>query len=195
MAWSPTYCTAAELASWLGVDEDSEMALAVESASRSLDRACHRQFGAVESTEERWYPAEFHDGAWYVSIDDLMTDASMVVESDDGTEITDYVLTPRNAPAVGKPWTGIEIHQSCSLRNGVKVTARYGWTTVPNAIKLATMIQAARLYDRRENAAGPLTVKEIDDVRYGWAATVATQELDADVIATITPYRRLWAAA
>ena len=44
---------------------------------------------------------------------------------------------------------------------GVKVTARYGWTTVPDAIKLATLIQANRLFARREDTYGPLTRKPV----------------------------------
>ncbi len=63
---------------------------------------------------------------------------------------------------------------------------------MPDAIKLATLIQAARLYERRTNTAGPLSSEKVDDVAYGYGATT---ELDADVAASIAPYRKLWAAA
>lgn len=80
------------------------------------------------------------------------------------------------------------------LRHGVAVTAKWGWTNVPSAIKYATLVQAARLYDRRENVAGALRTKQIDDIRMDWSAA-ANQDLDPDVAASVAPYRRLWAAA
>lgn len=195
MPWAPTYVSPGELASWLGVEEDPELALAAEAASRAIDQWTGRQFGIVDAPETRWYAAEFHDGIWYVSIYDCMTDDGLTIETDDGTAITDYVLTPRNAVVTGKPWTGLEIRQSVSLRNGVNVTALFGWSEIPDAIAYATKVQASRFYDRRNNVGGMLTKKQVDDVEYGWSASGATQDLDADVLASISAYRRLWGAA
>lgn len=50
MPWQPSYATAAELASRLSVpDTDAElaMAMAIEAASRAIDRYAGRQFSAV----------------------------------------------------------------------------------------------------------------------------------------------------
>lgn len=100
----------------------------------------------------------------------------------------------------GHPWTEIQILPASAVkpsgaRNSVCVTALWARTTVSDAVKTATLIRAARFYERRDNVAGPLTVKEIDDVRYGWAASGANQELDRDVLASISAYRKIWAAA
>jgi hypothetical protein len=73
------------------------------------------------------------------------------------------------------------------------VSARCGWTNDPYAIKLATLIQAARLYEPRHAVAGPLTRKEVDDVALQWG-TGSTVEVGSDVMAAIAPYRRPWAA-
>ncbi|MCV7039697.1 phage gp6-like head-tail connector protein [Mycolicibacterium moriokaense] len=188
------------MAGWLGVpNEGTELALACESASRAIDKACNRQFGLVSSPEARWYTAEWYRDRWLITIDDLMTITGLVVELENGDDITEYKLTPINAAPTGRPWTRIEVSPSSAVQpngtpHGVKVTAKYGWTAVPNAIKQATLIQGARFYDRRENVGGMLTKQHVDDVEYGWAAN-AGQELDSDVALSLSGYRRLWAAA
>ena len=205
MAWQPSYCSAADLLSWLGVDNDPQLSLRAEAASRAIDLACNRQFGVLSSSEFRWYTAEFYRDRWLVNIDDLMTTTNLTVEVDndtDGTpegEITDYRLTPINNAAVGRPWERIEVLPSSSvkpngLRHGVRVSARFGWTNVPGPIKQATLIQASKFYERRNAVFGPLTRKDVDDVSYQWGSS-GTVELDADVAATVAPYRRHWAAA
>lgn len=75
----------------------------------------------------------------------------------------------------------------------MRVSPWWGWTNVPSAIKYAILVQAARFYERRQNVGGALTSQQVDDVSVGWAAS-ANQDLDADVLTSIAPYRRLWAA-
>lgn len=53
---------------------------------------------------------------------------------------------------------------------------------VPTAIQLATAMLAARLLERRHNPEGPLTSKQVDDVRVGFSGA------DADVASLIEPY-------
>lgn len=191
MPWQPSYCTAAELAGRLGVpNTDAELAMATEAASRAIDRYAGRQFGLLSSSEFRWYSADYST----VKIHDLMTTAGLTVETVDAAgnpvaEITDYILTPRNAAVEGRPWTRIEILASSPVkpdRHGVRVTARWGWTNVPQPIKLATLILAAKLYSRRSNINGPLSSERIDDVAYGYAIGA---ELDSDVAAMVDPFR------
>lgn len=205
MPWAPAYASAADLAGWLGVDEDAELLLAADAASRAIDLACGRTFGRVDAPEARHYTAEWYRDRWHIDIDDLMvTPVTVEVDNDcDGTpegEITDYRLTPVNAAAHGRPWTRIEVLPSSAvkpngLRHGVRITARWGWTDVPFPIMYAALVQASRFWDRRENVGGMLSKHRVDDVEYGWASTGANQELDPDVLASIAPYRRVWAAA
>ncbi|MGV0600084.1 hypothetical protein ABQE42_10610 [Mycolicibacterium pulveris] len=185
--WAPAYAVADELASWLGVpNEDTEqLTLAIDAASRAIDRACGRQFGSTDS-QTRYYTPEWHRDRWTVSVDDICTEPVVEV---DGT-VVDVTLLPRNAPANGRPWTRIEY---TGPRGEVAVTAEFGWATVPYPIMYATLVQASRFYDRRENIAGALNRHRVDDVEYGWAAA-GNQELDADVLASVSPYRRLWTA-
>lgn len=66
----------------------------------------------------------------------------------------------------GRPWTGIEVLPQSLVKptrqhNAVQVTGLWGWTAIPNAIKLATIVQAARYLARRESARGPLERKQV----------------------------------
>jgi hypothetical protein len=120
--------------------------------------------------------------------------------------VTDFTLWPRNAGYTWRPWTRLEAHLplpgwSCfpfyreparRREARVQITAVWGWTEVPTAIKLAALVQAGRLYQRRDNTAGPLNSQEIDDIRLGWSVA---QGLDPDVAASVSRYRRLWAVA
>lgn len=180
MTWAPPYVTASDLQSWLGGGDTTELALAAEAASRAIDKHCGRQFGNAMGT--RFYVPD----RGVVAIDDTF-DAGLTVEFD-GAPVA-YTPLPRNAPANGRPWTQLEV----SARGEVAITGEFGWPDVPDAIKLATLILAAQLYERRENVAGRMTSEQVDDVRRGWSAGTS-QDLDADVLASIAPYRKLWAA-
>ncbi len=195
-----TYATGAELASWLCVDPEPEMTLAVEAASRAVDRACARRFAKTDVAQSRWYRAEFWRDRWYVEIDDLMDDG-LTVEVDNGDStfgaITGYRLFPRNAAVNGRPWTRIEVLPSSPVQpagGDVRVTACWGWDAAPEAIKLATLIQAGRWHSRRDAVGGTLTTYEVDDIRQSWASAQA-HDLDSDVLGSIAAYRRLWVAA
>lgn len=195
MPWSPSYATGAELGSWLGLeDTPPELAFATESASRAIDQATGRQFGLLSSSEFRWYTPQWWKDRWSVDIDDLMTEASLSIETEAGESITDYKVLPLNGSAKGQPWTRIEILPASPVqpRGDVKVAARWGWTNVPPAIKLSTLIQAGRWYDRKNSPTGVLTKGVVDDVELGWRAQ--RNELDDDVLAMVRPYRKLWVA-
>jgi hypothetical protein len=208
VTWAPPYGTTSDLAGWLGITDDPGLALPIEAASRAIDQACGRQFGLTDS-QSRTYQPKWHRDRWHVDIDDVMGAITVETVTHDGTvidTITDYLLTPRNAVPNGKPYTGLEFHGNVSFggwsgyawgytphhHHAVKVTGQFGWLEIPEAIKLATQIQAGRLYERRDTPAGQLIRKDVDDTKLMWGAAT---ELDADVLATVRPYIRHWAAA
>ncbi len=195
MTWAPAYATGTELGSWLGLeDTPAELALATETASRAIDQATGRSFGLLDSAEPRWYTPEWWKDRWSIDIDDLGDD-TLSIETEAGEPITHFKLLPVNAPAKGQPWTRIEILPMSPVqpRHDVKVTARWGWTAVPQAIKLATLVQAGRWYDRRNNVGGTLSTETVDDVQRGWV--VQRQGLDDDVLAMVRSHRKLWTAS
>lgn len=198
MALYPDYVTSAELKSYVRISDlvdDTEVALAIAAASRAVDRACGRQFGVTDTVQSRFYTAE-HDrssGRWLIGIDDVMTQTGLSVDVD-GAAITEFDLKPSNAAADGRPWTEILVKSSSATRptsaaDGVKVTATFGWTAVPTAIKQATLMQASRLLSRRDSPFGVAGSPEMgSELRL-------LAKLDPDVAVTIAPYRRFWGAA
>jgi len=171
MAWAPDYCTEDELKAFVRIADDlddDQVALAVTAASRAVDQATGRQFGLVaDFVEARTYVPRYDARrlCWTVDIDDLMTTSGMEVafdEDGDGTfsaDITDYVLRPSNAALEGRPWTELVVRATSAVQpsgpdESVRVTACWGWTSVPSAVKEATLLQASRLLARRDSPYG-----------------------------------------
>lgn len=203
MPWAPPYATVAELRSFIAdgtTSSESELSLAIETASRSVDRATNRQFGKVDEIESRWYEAVFDSSSlsgpqrrWTVDIDDIMTADGLVIELGDGLTVTGEPLsgvipTAVNAVVNGRPWTKLLLPQGISVDfdRQVRVTGLFGWTAVPDAIKLATMIQASRLFARRHAPFGILGSPETGgELRL-------LERLDADLVVGVKPYQRIW---
>lgn len=205
MPWQPDYATSAELKSYVRIDDavdDVQVALAVTAASRAIDRATNRQFGLLAAVEARFYTAEFdrRRRRWLVEIDDLMTQAGLLVgydSNDDQTysgSVDSFALQPVNGAAKSRPWTRIVVRPGSTtlpglIENGVRVTAQFGWTTVPTPIKQATLMQASRLLSRRDSPYGIAGSPEMgSELRL-------LAKLDPDVAVTVGPYQRWWGAA
>lgn len=139
---------------------DLERSLAT--AHKTIDGACGRRFWADSSDQTRRYSSLSGD---YIRIDDLHTLTSL--KSDDGgdgtfentwTENTDFNLEPLNAAADGKPWTAVRKHPagsysfSTSYPRTVELTGRFGWPSVPDPIREATLILASKLFKRKREA-------------------------------------------
>lgn len=161
------YTTLAALKTSLGISDstdDTELELAVEAASRQIDAHCGRgrkfwQDGTVVARVYR--PAQ----AKVVVVDDISTLTGLVVKvdtSDDGTFdttltiSTDFQVEPVNAAAEYPvlPWTQIRLLDGtmssftrlASGRPSVQVTAKFGWSAVPEAVERATVIQARNIF-------------------------------------------------
>lgn len=197
MAWAPDYCTTAELKTYVRIDDatdDTVLALAITAASRAIDRACNRQFGAVTAAEERSYTA-FYDrcrARWVVDIDDVMDDTGLTVTTEDGT-IDLYALKPANAPQVGAPWWRLIVDPDAAVKpntteDGVTVEAVWGWTAVPSTIKQATLLQASRVFSRRTS---PFGVAGSPDAG---SELRLLSKVDPDVEVMVRAYTRWWAA-
>jgi hypothetical protein len=196
MAWRPAYATKTELIAYLGggtysAGEQTSLDLACESASRVVDRFCGRQFGLLSAATARLYTARWDaDLSCHVAIiDDLMTSTGLVITSD-GTTITDYTLYPLNAAGDGRPWTELLFGESVSTVLGeLSVTAKFGWTTVPDTIHNATMLQAERLYKRKD---APFGIAGSPDMG---SEQRLLSKVDPDVAVMLRDYRRqVWAA-
>jgi hypothetical protein len=197
------YATLSEFKVWVGIpDADTQdnatLQLALDAASGQVDGFCDRTFLADGSPTVRLYsPTE----TGQLTVDPVSSTTGLVVATDDNgdgtyettwTLGTDFRLEPVNAAAAGKPWTrlvalGTRWFPRLQYRPGVSVTARFGWPgTVPAQVKEATLIQAERLWKRKD---APFGVA--GSVEFGSEMRLLN-ELDRDAQNLLRPFRRNW---
>jgi hypothetical protein len=198
------YCTLAELREHMGDTSTTLTAAvaerAINAASRAIDRHCGRWFYQEAAARVRVYRPDDAYEAW---VDDISTTTGLVIKTDttgDGTYATtwastDYQLEPLNADIVGSGstvqpyawWRIVAIdrytYPSSTRRPTLQVTARFGWSAVPDDVQEACLIKAAALYERRNSPGGVAGVDGFGVVRIGRS--------DPDVVELLGPYRRL----
>lgn len=210
MALLADYCSATELKSYLritDVADDAELGFAITAASRAIDQATNRHFGQDGSVTARYYTAQRpnmtngFDGRFTLETEDISTVTGLLVKTDldnDGTFETsltidtDFRLYPWNAAAESQPWERIVLNLGVSFPSQlrtVEVTAKFGWTAVPTAIKEAALMQASRFFSRRNSPYGIAgSPSEGSELRL-------LARVDPDVMVVVAPYKRLWAWA
>lgn len=179
--------------------DDLDIELVLSAASRTIDRFTNRYFGLADEEETRYYTATRVGTHYEVQINDLMTASGLVISLDDlcnGTytrtlDTTDYRMHPANAAVKGYPWTTVSFNRGITVPTvdvGIAVTAKYGWTEVPATIKKATLLQASRLFKRRDAPFGIAGSAELgSELRL-------LARLDPDVEVLCLNYRHWWAA-
>jgi len=190
------YATLDELKGQLGIEaadttRDTLLTKALKSASRGIDRATGRRFWLDATATARTYRLEARvvcerDGD-VLLVDDIGDITGMVVASATTgtgtyTALTGYETTPDNALADGYAITGLlkphGIWGTSSTR--IRVTAKFGWPAVPDDIAQACLIQASRLYKRKDSPEGIIGSAE-------WGVRNLSRR-DPDVWALIEPY-------
>lgn len=163
---------------------DDLLNAAIEAASRSVDDFCGRRFYLdADSTARTYRPL----GRLYYDeflVDDIGDAADLVVEvgsNGDYTDITSSIETFPSDPG-GDPITGLINLDGWSLgtKDRVRVTAKWGFPAVPAQVRQATLIQAARLYKRRESPEGVLGNAEWGSIRLS--------RIDPDVAALLSRF-------
>lgn len=143
-------------------------------ASRRVDTICGRHFGpqtegspvATDDTIRYFYP----DSNWRCRIDDAYSITSVATDTGDGgtytqtwTVTTDYLKKwPGGIGPNGLPgWPTIELQAVGGLwfpvgtnRPPVKITGKWGWATVPDAVIEATHLIAHRLFYENDVPSG-----------------------------------------
>lgn len=209
MAIANGYATLAELREHMGDTSTTLTAAvaerAIEAASRAIDRHCGRWFYQEAATSVRVYRPEDAHTAW---VDDISTQTGLVVKTDttgDGTYATtwastDYQLEPTNADVVGagttvQPyawWRIVAIDRytfpSSTRRPTLQVTARFGWSAVPDDVQLACLIKSSALFERRNSPQGVAGFGDMGVVRISRFG-------DPDVVELLAPYQRLHVGA
>jgi hypothetical protein len=201
------YATVAELNVQLGLHDaiDDEIAEAcLLAVSRSVDDYCGRRFWQDSAVQTRRYRVDDPYLAW---VDDISTTDGLVIATGDGDGTfattwasTDYELEPYNANAfqaedrtsAAHAWWRIAAVDRYTFlvserRRTLQVTAKFGWSAVPPAVKRAALIKAARLFKRKDAPFGALGF-DTDGIRISrWE--------DPDVVLLLEPLRRVGMAA
>lgn len=183
---SNLYVSRQELKDWLSIttsSHDDEVDLVVSAASRAVDD--HQRTRYYPTSETRYYsPAS---SVSFLDIDDLVTLTSVKFDlGGDGTfettltEDEDFVLEPLNNPLEDKPKRTLRLIGTSfpGLAKSVQIIGSFGWAETPAQVKLATMLQAARYYQRRSSPVGVLGVGAD-------GTTVRVGKIDPDIAALL----------
>jgi hypothetical protein len=193
MAITNGYATLTDVKNALRITDaidDSLLEVAIESASRMIDSYTARTFSNA-GTAVRHYAATD-------SLNLIIDDAISVTKVESTDEIgdtytewtaTDYQLEPLNSRSDGlyMPYTGIRAINTYTWpvvdqQALCKITAVWGWASVPTAIKQATIIQSSRLYKRLDSPLGVLGMGDLGQIR-------VSRYLDPDVEQLAMPFR------
>lgn len=173
------------------IDRDDLLQLALDAAHEDVNEHCGRRFGLDSPATARIYRLEqrvvYNSDGQKLIVDDIGDPAGLIVEVGSGTSWTVQTslvdLQPENAIVQGKPITGLLMAASywpIDPFSRVRVTAKWGWPAIPAKVKEATLIQATRLYARRNSPEGVLGSAD-------WGA-IRVARVDPDVEAMLTHF-------
>jgi hypothetical protein len=197
MAVTNGYCSLADVKNALRITDtidDTLIENSINAASRMIDQYCNRYFYSGSAGEVRYYKANDGFVCW---IDDCQTITEVKTSSTDPLiydttwDSGDYQVLPANRWANGAyyPITALTatdnylfpVWADIAL---VKVTGTFGWSSVPDPIKFACIIQSSRLFKRLESPLGVAGVSDLGIMRVG-------SSIDGDVAQLINPFRLL----
>ena len=197
------YCTLADVKAALRVADtidDVLLELSIEASSREIDSICERVFFNTGATAvaRTYIPQDI----FLLETDDIISVTSIKSDStgEGGFDTTwndaDYQLEPLNSLAGGiaTPFTRIRaigsklwpIYEPRDINAGqasVQITARFGFDSVPIAIRQATILMALRQFKRYDSPLGA--------AGFGDLGVVTVRRYDPDVEALISPYKKL----
>lgn len=172
-------------------DDDALIQQCLTVASREVDSFCGRRFYADTNVNTRTYRIYDRvvcdpDGDLLI-VDDISTTTGLVVEVGSGSSwstVTDYDTEPTNAIADGRPINYLRRQYNVwgtAPRARVRVTAKFGFPSVPDEVAQATLMQAARLYKRKDSVVGVLGADQ-------FGVSVRVARIDSDVQALLRPF-------
>lgn len=195
------YCLVADVRSQL-TDADSKLDAAlieraINATSRAIDRYCGRRFWQDATVQVRTYRP---DDPCMARVDDISTATGLLVATDTGddgvfetswTIGTDFQLEPLNASADGGAfaWTKLGavgtkrfVCSRWSRRPTLQVSAKFGWSAVPDDVNEAAILKAVSLFRRKDAPFGVAGFSEFGPVRI--------TRRDPDVVDLLAPFQR-----
>jgi hypothetical protein len=193
------YCTVEDVRSQLGDSASTFDAGLIEKAvaatSRAIDNYCGRRFwqdpAPVARVFDVWDPQ-------LVDVNDIASTAGLVVKVDSGGDgtyattwaSTDYQLRPLNADADGGAYAWWQIAalggKTFPCGSGghpvLQVTARWGWSAIPDDIVEAAVLKAVALFKRKD---APFGVAGFSDF-----GAIRITKRDPDVVEILDSYQK-----
>lgn len=174
--------------------------LALATAARAIDAECRRTFqlaGTAPATARIYSAVCSTDGygRYSIEMDDVADPSSITVSFDSSgngdytSPCVDFRVGPSNAAAKGLPYRELVFDLGVIVpyvRDGVQVTAPWGWAAWPPTITLANLIQASRFLKRRD---APFGVAGSPDMG---SEIRLLAKLDPDVALMVDDYK-IWA--
>ncbi len=191
------YCTVTDVRTQLGdatntrnrLDEEQVRA-AIVAASREIDDHCGRRFWLDREASSR----VFAGGGPRILIDDVgsLDDLAVAISADGSSWGSDlaasaYEFLPRNAATSGQAaWAvwGVaeaQLGSTWAWAHRIRVTARWGWSAVPEAVRQACILRAVALYQRKDSPHGVAGFDNFGVVRL---------RQDPDVASLLQPFLR-----
>jgi hypothetical protein len=197
VALTNAYCTLSDLKTSLAIEDitdDTALEAAILTSSRMIDDYTGRFFyrdGTTAAPVVRYYTAQ----DWYTcNVDDFVSLTQIATDDNFDQLYTtiwqsdDYMVEPVNNPRRGWPLSRLLAIDSYifpyNLPQSVKVTAVWGWPSIPAEIQMAAKLQASRLFIRRQSPFGIAGTPDLGTVRL-------SSRLDPDVEALIRPFRKM----
>lgn len=182
---STLYCTRAEFKAAAGITDttdDTIIDAVLEGTSRMIDRYCGRRFYVTDDDETRYFAPEYANELFsddIVTITTLKTDADGDRTYETTWATTDYDLLPHNAAPDGKPYTRITVapqgrYSFPTFRKGVQIVGTFGYPAIPADVHTACVIQALRLFKRKDAPFGVVGSAEMGQL-------LVMSKLDPDV--------------
>jgi hypothetical protein len=180
--------------------DDALLEIAIESSSRDIDAYCERVFFSTGATAvtRTYIPQDI----FLLETDDIISVSSIKSDTtgEGGFDLTwdasDYQLEPLNGLAGGipTPFTRIRaigsklwpIYEPRDINAGqasVQITGVFGFTSVPTAIRQATILSALRAYKRYDSPLGA--------AGFGDLGIMRVSRVDPDVEKLVAPFRKV----
>lgn len=192
-----SYVSLAELKAALRITDSVDDALlnsAIAAATAYVNNYCERTFTAGVAGQRFYIPRGRFDT---LQIDDATAITQVAIDDDldlsysEVLNAIDFQPEPLNVTTGGiaYPFTSIRpvedgywpMYQN---RATVRVSGTFGWPSVPDAVKQATLLQASRLFTRLESPLGVAGFGDMGAMRVSFKG-------DPDVLMLLAPFQKL----
>lgn len=187
-----SYVSLSELRAWLGVHDtadDTQLALALDVATRKVDDHCGRTFASASVAAARTLRADDPVVLRMAPGWDIQSTSGLIVKTDDNddgtfettwTSGTDFEADSGIGYDGAQSWphgrlvaVGARLWPTLTRRRAVQITALWGWAAVPDPVKQATLILAAEAWKVKDAPFGVAAFADFGPMRVRDNPTVA----------------------